>query len=463
MIREVPWSTHDELTQVHDWIYSDSPNTKRQGVDRILAWKSRGRLPSAIETTLQLAQLQLRDCEGCPLSGEELRLQYSMVIVRLVNGSVDSMQNKAHPLPVSIMADRIGMPAWFVDIRHAATHEYLPTLPFLRDAANQALAWLDETYWAAALQTNRILVTDGRKLQEIQQALEAYRKQCTSVSLKNPKKKKEVMPKVRESAIKKMVQVLSPLDIREGLIPALLDNGILIPLEKSRQLAFDDTAIAKELVELWVPLLEALNAKYTDFGTGLFEAMIKRMDASEEYTLTDKFAYLMSAEANSTTPESDNTRSKKYMLSIAYWLKQLIYHDFDDEEAEPILGGVDLDDIIEGCLRSPNYFTRIILQAIADIESEDVSTSLKPFINVIGRHLTSSDNNSQNSNDFNDPMDLDMNEELQELSSRLKFVIGQEPEAEVSNAWRLYDSTEWAPCPLGCLPGGVMPCLDLPE
>ena len=40
------------------------------------------------------------------------------------------------------------------------------------------------------------------------------------------------MPKVRESAMKKMFQVLSPLDIREGLIPVLLDNGILIPSDK---------------------------------------------------------------------------------------------------------------------------------------------------------------------------------------------------------------------------------------
>ena len=39
----------------------------------------------------------------------------------------------------------------------------------------------------------------------------------------------------------------------------------------------------------------------------------------------------------------------------------------------------------------------------------------------------------------------------------------KEPEPGVSGAWNLYDSTEWAPCPIGCLPGGVMPCLDLNE
>ena len=54
------------------------------------------------------------------------------------------MQNKGYPQPVSVVADRIGMPSWFVDIRHAATHEYLPTLPFLRDAANQVCTfWVD--------------------------------------------------------------------------------------------------------------------------------------------------------------------------------------------------------------------------------------------------------------------------------------------------------------------------------
>ena len=47
------------------------------------------------------------------------------------------MQNKARPVAVSIMADRINMPGWFVEIRHDATHGYLPTLALLRDAANQ--------------------------------------------------------------------------------------------------------------------------------------------------------------------------------------------------------------------------------------------------------------------------------------------------------------------------------------
>ncbi len=40
-----------------------------------------------------------------------------------------------------------GLPPMLVDIRHAATHGDSPSLPQLRLAAHQALAWLQTTYW----------------------------------------------------------------------------------------------------------------------------------------------------------------------------------------------------------------------------------------------------------------------------------------------------------------------------
>ena len=40
-----------------------------------------------------------------------------------------------------------GMPRVLVDVRHEAAHNELPSLPLLRLAAEQALAWLTEYYW----------------------------------------------------------------------------------------------------------------------------------------------------------------------------------------------------------------------------------------------------------------------------------------------------------------------------
>ncbi len=45
------------------------------------------------------------------------------------------------------VAKSVGLPATFVELRHQATHEQLPSLPRLRAAAGKALAWIWEYYW----------------------------------------------------------------------------------------------------------------------------------------------------------------------------------------------------------------------------------------------------------------------------------------------------------------------------
>ncbi|KAI9271508.1 Las1-like-domain-containing protein [Phascolomyces articulosus] len=455
MLRQVPWKDHDELVQVHDWLYSDSRSDMQKGVNRILAWKARQYIPTAIESTLQFIQLRLRDCEKLSFSGEELRLTYSMAIVRLVNGSIDPMQNKARPLPVSVMAERINMPGWFVEIRHDATHGYLPSLALLQDAASQALAWIQETFWVPALRTNRKPVMDKGKLQDIEKALEYYRKQCMAAQLKNPKKKNEAPSRIRDNTMKRLVQIISPDDILEGLVPVLLDKGFLIPRDKSKRAVFEDNNISNQLIYLWAPLLEALSEKFDDFGISLMSAMLKRLDSHDGFVMNDKFDYLLSEDSYGSSQEDISQRT--------YWFKYIINHDFAKEEA--IFADVDLDDIVEGCLRSPNYFTRIVLQAVAEIELDDISHSLKPIIDAIGRNLSaSSSKTNQNVFDLeNDSMKIDMDGELQELNSQLQHIRGQDFDMETSSAWSLYSNTEWTSTPIGCLPGGIMPCLDLPD
>lgn len=45
------------------------------------------------------------------------------------------------------IAKSVGLPATFVELRHQATHEQLPSLTKLRSAARKALAWVWEYYW----------------------------------------------------------------------------------------------------------------------------------------------------------------------------------------------------------------------------------------------------------------------------------------------------------------------------
>jgi ribosomal biogenesis protein LAS1 len=46
------------------------------------------------------------------------------------------------------LAKTLGLPATYVELRHQATHEELPSVQRLRGAARKALGWIWEHYWA---------------------------------------------------------------------------------------------------------------------------------------------------------------------------------------------------------------------------------------------------------------------------------------------------------------------------
>ncbi|CAK0869990.1 unnamed protein product [Prorocentrum cordatum] len=82
-----------------------------------------------------------------PRSEHELQLLYSMAVVRLVNGIVDPAQKKARAGSIAMLAQELDWPQWFVDLRHEATHQRLPSLHLLRLAAREATWLLLERYW----------------------------------------------------------------------------------------------------------------------------------------------------------------------------------------------------------------------------------------------------------------------------------------------------------------------------
>lgn len=82
-----------------------------------------------------------------PLSEKELRTLYGMAMIRFVNGITDEAQTGQYARSIAALAGEIGLPLWFVDLRHASTHDYLPSLGVLRSGCSQALQWLYENYW----------------------------------------------------------------------------------------------------------------------------------------------------------------------------------------------------------------------------------------------------------------------------------------------------------------------------
>lgn len=66
-----------------------------------------------------------------------MRQSYAAALIRLVNGLVDPLQLGVYARSIAAIATQLGLPAWLVELRHAATHEDLPSLELLRQAARE--------------------------------------------------------------------------------------------------------------------------------------------------------------------------------------------------------------------------------------------------------------------------------------------------------------------------------------
>lgn len=145
--RMVPWTGIDEWRFVKDALF-DNANTNDLGLALELGevWRLRGKLPVAVDATLNLRRLQLILASGV-YDPVVMQLALSAAVLRMVNELVDPVQRGQYALPVMRLAENLGVPRVLVDIRHESTHDALPTLPTLELAIKLALDWLYANYW----------------------------------------------------------------------------------------------------------------------------------------------------------------------------------------------------------------------------------------------------------------------------------------------------------------------------
>lgn len=111
---------------------------------KLAAWKNITTLPHALDSTHAILSVLVQDNQST-IPGIynaksvtlPLRQSYATSVIRLVNGLVDPLQVGVYARSIASIAQQLGLPAWLVELRHAATHEDLPSLEVLREAANQ--------------------------------------------------------------------------------------------------------------------------------------------------------------------------------------------------------------------------------------------------------------------------------------------------------------------------------------
>lgn len=151
--RITPWRTQADLLQVRQQLYfinGPDIDSRQYAAERVMAWKLRGNLPHAVESTALLIDAVLHhNIDGNSIFS--IRAVYSAAFCRFVTGFCDIGRHKERSLEPSSMleiAKQIDMPVEFVALRHEATHEELPSVQRLMAATQQALDWLWKVYWS---------------------------------------------------------------------------------------------------------------------------------------------------------------------------------------------------------------------------------------------------------------------------------------------------------------------------
>ncbi|KAA6408531.1 MAG: cell morphogenesis Las1 [Lasallia pustulata] len=156
-----PWRNNTELLRVRECLYPSKDSTesdlRRKACNLIYAWKIRGLLPHAVESTAFLTDAVLHDNVDIN-STFAIRAVYSTAFCRFVTGLTDSYQEGRHKKSMYQVAKDIDLPASFVELRHQAIHEDLPSLVVLRRATARALEWLWDYYWQHQDEPNKSLV-----------------------------------------------------------------------------------------------------------------------------------------------------------------------------------------------------------------------------------------------------------------------------------------------------------------
>ncbi|KAK9478326.1 Las1-like-domain-containing protein [Lipomyces japonicus] len=167
--RIVPYRTAQDLKDLYTWFYESESDVPR-ALSLVKAYSSRGNVPFSVECTALLKSCLILDNQYT--ESFALRLAYSSALIRFVNGSLDSYQTSQFALPLHLLATKIGLPTYFVELRHECTHEELPSLSTLRTGARRAVAWLKEKYWDVEL--SRIRDPKDILKQRFSHALRSY-------------------------------------------------------------------------------------------------------------------------------------------------------------------------------------------------------------------------------------------------------------------------------------------------
>jgi len=278
-----------------------------------------------------------------------------------------------------MLARTLDLPASFVEVRHAATHEALPSLAVLRNLAERGLVWLWVHYWGGLDQG------DGEEgkgvkrelVERVRAAAGSWRKLRRENPLKEVKEG-DYSAEARElrGTVGEVVEVCRNREGVQAAIAALLEEKALIPAGKKKE------KMMKGAVMLMMPLLEMVEKGSPGFVGDLVGGMVEVLKNTGELSTALLKGVGGPAMEDGTAYDGD------FLGAVATWVRHLTAAKHTTCGA--VGASVNLEGLAKQILMQPNEWTMAVFdyltseyptlrakyQALGEVAAEHVQASI---------------------------------------------------------------------------------------
>ncbi|KAK6350142.1 rRNA-processing protein las1 [Orbilia brochopaga] len=425
------WSSIEELESLKALLYehADGNDGRPRALEIIRAWSARGRLPHAIESTAHLTECFLHDT---PRQSELMvRMGYATAICRFVNGLLDPAQKSRFAVSMYNLAQEQGLPASFVDVRHAATHEALPSIGVLRTTASRALDWLWVHYWDRIDASGGVEDGIGENIGKPVDQAQISRVQALLDRWGALKKGAQGRP--REATRRKMENEEAGIcTALAGIFKESAGNGLFLEiLVHEHLLVMEESGSMMSIYKTtnaWKPLIQHLDAQIEEFATDLLNIVLEALQEVED------------SEANGRDDFAETESEYTYQ-----WLEFLISLLIKGQLAAA--SATLLDDIVSRCILSQNLWC-LRLAEYAISQSSVLETKYSQACTAAKKQLANSNGPQRNPDvpateradphcskpDKNTDTDVDMDKELEDFEAKLRSLQAQREQWAVRKA-----------------------------
>ncbi|KAI9837227.1 MAG: hypothetical protein M1819_000301 [Sarea resinae] len=359
-----PWRDDFELLKVRSQFYPPTNavnDERRHAVDMVGAWKLRGSLPHKVESTALLIDAILND-EKLGASAYSIRSTYSTAFCRFVTGLVDSEQNSTRKIPMWENAKKIGLPVSFVDLRHQATHEDLPPLLVLQQAARRSVQWLWDSYWKdleyriGALNIDDAFANGVSSLQEqFREILRPYLKsRLERIKMGKPMAKAAAeLDSASDEACQKCVKICKDKEQTLMILAGvLLETRFLVPANRKLGASMDGIFV------MWEDLLKRLTNHQHRFLRILVEEMTIKL----------------------VQPSQLDVQFDAYRQAVYMWVIRILKSEEWALRRRRYYR--DQSGVISTCIMGPNFWSRDLARSLVEAGDEVLKEQWDELVGV---------------------------------------------------------------------------------